>query len=81
MDQRQANQRNNAGRRSAASVLPLPKGERRGEGEGTVHHSSAHKSPHHVRQPAVHGKADDSSPWVSLVETVTFLNNAFEKEI
>jgi hypothetical protein len=42
---------------SAASGLPLPKGESWGEGEGTVHQPIAPEASRHLLQSKVHGKS------------------------
>src|SRR5260370_36740208 len=40
---------------NAAWVPPLPKGEGRGEGEGSVRLPTVHNTARHVHQPTVHG--------------------------
>src|ERR1051326_1598177 len=42
-------------RPSADSLLPVPKGEGRGEGEGIVRQPIAHKAAHAISQPSIYG--------------------------
>jgi hypothetical protein len=43
----------------AGVVLPLPKGEGWGEGEGIVHQPTVHEAARHLHQPTVHGELTD----------------------